>query len=206
MVNPRGEEFLRLAAALDDILDRRIGPSPNGTREGIFVAIAGKLNAQALLGAMNPDRERDKLRKVARLARELGQAWEDLHDDVRCEMAEESTRLDGDASLHLFKVLDELPKLIGRVDRAAHGLIKAAPIAGRSDLRSIAIINTLRDIWQERKGAPAPKNISDTGPFTDLVREIFEALSVRTNPRSAMDSWRKFSLKTKIRDWLGIQS
>jgi hypothetical protein len=197
---------LRLAATLDEILDRRIGPSRDGTREGILVAVAGKVDVQALMGAMNPNQEGEKLRKVARLARELGRAWDDLHLDVRAEMAQGCARLDGGGSMDLFKVLDDLPKLIGMAERAAQDFIKAAPIAGKSDLRSIAIINALREIWLGRKGTPAPRNISDAGPFTDLAREVFEALELRANPRSAMDSWRRFSLKTKIRDWLGIQS
>ena len=202
MATDRGKEFLRLAATLDEILDRHLGPPPDGLGRGILVAVAGKVDVQTLLGAMNPNREREKLRKVARLARELGRAWEDLHLDVRAEMARENDLREGDASLDFFKVIDELPKLIIGVDRAASNFINAAPVAGRSDLRSIAVIDVLREIWREQKGTPAPRNISDAGPFTDLAREVFEALEVRANPRSAMDSWRRFSLKTKIRDWL----
>lgn len=192
-------EFKRHAAALDDVLNRHLGPPPNrpNALDAEYVMMALWLPA-AGLGAMNADREREKLTKVQRLARELAETWNSVHFDIIVQMELMSRYIHrtksgysskDPLSLGMVSVLDEIIEMTLPV---ANDVIDDAPNAGRRALRCVAVVERLREVWSERKSAPAPRSMTDAGPFADFMIEAFEALGLDRNARAAMDSWRAF--------------
>jgi hypothetical protein len=89
-------------------------------------------------------------------------------------------------------VLDEV---VDKITPSISDHIETAPVAGRRNLANVTAIESLRDIWEDRKKTPAPMNITDAGPFADFLIEAFEALGLEGNPRAAMDSWREYRAK-----------
>lgn len=196
------EEYERHERALDGILLRHLGPPPN-TSEALvaeYVLMATWLPASGT-NAMNHSREREKLAKARRLAGELSQIWQSLHDRTRSAMELRSTMIHEAAgrgawlrskaalSLDIISVLDAV---IEAVAPFAEEAINNAPPAGRRDLLNVALVERLRNVWQERKGTLAPNSMSEAGAFADFMIDAFEALGLTANPRAAVDSWREF--------------
>src|SRR5690606_1930807 len=88
-----------------------------------------------------------------------------------------------------------LGAIIDLTEPLANEVIDDAPPAGRRNLISVGIVRHLRAVWAERKGTPAPKSMSEAGPFADFMIDAFEAIGIDANPRAAVDSWQEFRTK-----------
>jgi hypothetical protein len=190
---------------------RLVGGRPGNVSEGEYIATLARNNAQELLGAMDHQQQKDRLRNVGRLMGELVRAQKALHDDVDWQIVyalgegmkadddddREETEDEANALLRL-KAWDALAAMSQIIDRATPAIcrhIDAAPAAGRRNLRNMMIVRALRRSWERRKKTPAPMSIKDAGPFTDFIVDAFKALGLKGNPRSAMDSWRGYRAK-----------
>jgi hypothetical protein len=206
----------RTGAALDEILDRHLGPrahdrcqGPHRQRCGMDICFAAMIPPDLTLSAMNPRLEREKLLKVGRLAREFVQAWLGLHRYVSLQAIYASQRIDQlmptpelDSRLKemrtedwfLFWVtLGRLDELVDKITPTLNDFIDAAPAAGRRKLVNVAVVECLGEAWQERKNAPAPKGVTDAGgAFYDFISEAFQTLHLEGDPRAAVDSWASF--------------
>jgi len=213
----RTAEIERTAAALDEILDRYLGPRPSDRCEGPYRQLCGKdvyftaiVPPDLTIGAMNHRLEREKLLKVGRLAREFAQAWRELHMPLSFHAIYASLRMDHAAVLSgpysdslkemteedwsLFWVtVGKLDKLVNNITPALNDFIDAAPTAGRRKLVNVAVVECLRTAWQERKNVSAPKGVTDAGgAFYDFIFETFQGLHMEGDPRAAVDSWAAF--------------
>ncbi len=202
------EEFEQRTVSLDKVLFSHLGSPPN--REDAltaeFVMMPIWLPGDGL-GAMNARAEKRKLVKIQRLADELAATWASLHSDTRSKMEIISSMIHETEgkhakyhshhplSLDLISILDGLVNLTAPL---ANDVIEAAPDAGRRDLLSVAIVERLRQVWEERKSVPAPKSMNETGPFASFIVDSFEILGLENNPRAAVDSWCEFRARYPI--------
>jgi hypothetical protein len=213
------EEIDRRGAALDEVLDRHLGPGDDsdgwGVSDGCGVVIMVFAEVEHL-GAMNPVAERKKLLKVQQLARDFSQALKELHVHTAGELLTQCSDLrdlsskngrnvllrlqqvcpdDFDFWVYFWATAFVLDEVMDKITPAIIDFVGTAPVAGRRNLTNVMAIEQLRDVWEERKKTPAPMNITDAGPFTDFIVEAFEALGIEGNPRAAMDSWREYRAK-----------
>ena len=191
------EEFEGRMAALDALLNSHLG-DPAGIVDPLdaeFVMMPLWLPAAGLC-AMNPRREREKLLNVQRLASALSEAWMSLHDEIRTQMELLSTSVfeaKGKHARHSSRyplsldIVSVLDGLVGMAAPLANSVIDTAPAAGRRDLVSVAIVERLRMVWAERKGAPAPKSMTEAGPFAEFMLAAFETLKLPANARAAVE-------------------
>jgi hypothetical protein len=226
----------RLVTALNEVLDRHLGPGyprlwpvPKAAAK-LFaddslshlhlspmdggVVVEGLLDPAGLLGAMNPAMERKKLLKIRQLAKELAETLRELHPDAYGELITQSQAvrdLGAEYSPDLMPIMNmhrnrdfwvlfwsaafSFDELMDKIVPAVSDLTDTAPVAGRRNLTNVIVIESLREVWEDRKKTPAPMNITDAGPFTDFIVEAFEALGLEGNPRAAMDSWREYRAK-----------
>ncbi|MYZ47336.1 hypothetical protein [Propylenella binzhouense] len=202
------EEFDRRMATLDEVLCRHLGPQPDPNAENAEALMMALWLPAGGSGAMNQRQEREHLAEVQKCARALTKAWKILHSDIRARMEihsysmhkieDESGRglySENPLSLTIVGVLD---LIIDAMSQVGNEVIDAAPSLGRRDFVSVGIVERLRTIWAERKGTPAPKSMTEAGPFADLVIDVFDALGLEGNPRAAVDSWREFRVKNQI--------
>jgi hypothetical protein len=193
--------------------------------DGHIVAYHVLLDDGETLGAINPLRERRKLLEIQRSAGHFAQTLRDVNAHTFDRLATECEALgdpeyeigDGDGGKNIRKMMSLLRKdpnfwyyfwgaasaldeVMGKIMPGLDDSIDTAPVAGRRNMASVIAIESLRDIWEERKKTPAPMNITDAGPFTDFLIEAFEALGLESNPRAAMDSWRDYRAKYPRRD------
>jgi hypothetical protein len=158
--------------------------------------------------AMNRRAEMEKLQRVRRAAQEFVKAWVSLHPDVLATIINSSVGFGAkrrdpdipfDPAITAWRAFwDAVPELDGLIEHAlsnAKACIDAAPEMGRRNIRAVNVVDELREIWAKRKGAPAPTNITEAGPFADFLIDAFDALGLEGNPRAAMDSWREYRAK-----------
>ncbi|MDZ5697630.1 hypothetical protein [Chelativorans sp. M5D2P16] len=192
------DEFESSQKELDKFLDEHLGPAP---------AIGDRLDAEyvmmplwlpsAGLGAMNAQREREKLAKLRQLVNEFSKLWYSLHSDVRGEMELLGAAIE-DANLpeHAMKLyLSRIHRLVGLIDEilpSARKVIDTAPRAGRRNLVNAGIARHLQAVWFERTGTHAPNSMTEAGCFAEFMIGAFNALRLPGNPRAALDSWRAF--------------
>jgi hypothetical protein len=205
------KEIERIASALDDVLDRHLGPRPSDRIEGphrhmcaMDVLPTARLPPSATLGAINPKEEREKWLKVQEAAQELAWAWRDLGIFTTGAARDASYRLShqhGD-SFHLMTKEDwsatwlnvrRIDRIIREITPAVNDFIDAAPVARKQGMVNIAVIDHLRIIWQQRKGVPAPENPNEESPFAEYIRDAFHVLGLQGNPRSVMRAWREYT-------------
>jgi hypothetical protein len=208
---PDTKEIERTASALDDVLDRHLGPRPSDRIEGphrymvaMDVIPTARLPVSATLGAIKPKEEREKWLKVQEAAREFAQAWRDLGIFTADAARRASFRLGRQHrdAFHLvteeewsatFGNLRRIDRIIREITPAVNDFIDAAPVARKQGMVSIAVIDDLRFAWQQRKGIPAPENPNDESPFAEYIRDAFDVLGLQGNPRSAMRAWREYT-------------
>lgn len=202
------QEFESRTAALDAVFDQYLGTAPLTPHalDAEYVMMALWLPS-AGLGAMNPRREREKLLKVEKLAIELAATWMDLHYETRTQMEllsaavqEIEGRHSSYSSRHplSLEIVSVLDGLVAVAAPLANHAIDTAPIAGQRNLTNVAVIERLRHLWEERRGADAPKSMTEAGPFADFIFAAFETLDLPGNPRAAVDSWRSFRARYPI--------
>jgi hypothetical protein len=213
IVLPSGEEKIAVIApelapekALDEILDRHLGPAPASGHSAMWLLIPlmpqgwndATPIASATVGAIHRRSQQKAWREVKRLARELSQAARKLEVPVLRRIVNESVDEDegdewGPDYWERFWVsVLAFETMIERVGPGIEKFMDITPDAGRRSMPAVAVIEGLRDIWKERTGEEAPDNIHDSGgPFADLVVDVFELLEIG-KPRAAMDSWRKY--------------
>jgi hypothetical protein len=169
------------------------------------------------LGAMNPAAERKRLLKIQQLARELSKTLRELHPHTFDRIQTQSRDLhdlgaphgidppfEGDDLEnfwhHFWFTARSFGELMNKITPTVSGSIDRAPVAGRRNLTNVMAVEDLRDVWESRKNAPAPMNITDAGPFAEFIAEAFAALGIESNPRAAMDSWREYRAKYPIKN------
>jgi hypothetical protein len=146
---------------------------------------------------MNAKREREKIQKVRKLAKELADTWGSIHYDITAQMRMASWYLHHTESGMKSRdplslgIVDVLHEVIDMTLPVAEDVIANAPNAGRKALRNIAIVEGLRRVWHERIGAEPPVSMSEAGRFADYMIEAFEAIGSSGNARASLDSWRK---------------
>ena len=203
-------EIRRRGAALDEVLNRRLGPGTNRIieklldgphllppRDGGEVAF-GIFDVDETLGAMNAASERRKLLKIQQLAGDLAKELRELHPHTYGRIGTESDAVRdlGKNGEDLMLLIQDDPnfwtvfwgaafvfdELMDKITPAVSDFIDTAPVAGRRNLANIVAIEDLREIWEERKKNPAPMNITEAGPFADFLIEAFEVLGLEGNP------------------------
>jgi hypothetical protein len=97
--------------------------------------------------------------------------------------------------LIFWNTVRHLDKMIGVAVPKARALIETAPEVGRSDIRVVDAVHALREIWGNRKGKPAPRNVAEGSAFYKFVEAAFAAMEMKSSVRSAIDSWRKYNDK-----------
>jgi len=164
------------------------------------------------LGAINPLVERKNLLKMQQAVRYLAKTIRELHVQTFQQLVDECSALgdlSGESSRDLMPLVRKDPnfwiyfwgaafvldEVVDKITPSISDHIETAPVAGRRNLANVTAIESLRDIWEDRKKTPAPMNITDAGPFADFLIEAFEALGLEGNPRAAMDSWREYRAK-----------
>jgi hypothetical protein len=208
-------EIQRRKVALYDVLDRVLSLSEiSGPQLDLWHHVAHGLASASVTGdpweldftGLNRKREQEKLREVHTLARKLAKAVGGLHwrtkiklqlesSDILAPDQELSERDREDFWKSFWEAVYTLDRVVDKIVPAISADISAAPELGRRRWLNIAIVESLRDLWEDRKKTPAPMNITDSGPFTDFIIEAFEALGLKGNPRATMDSWREYRAK-----------
>jgi hypothetical protein len=211
------DEKIRRADALNEVLDRHLpGPwDPPPSIDGYAVVDKVLLDDPGtILGAIKPDKERDKLDKIRQLARELSKTLFELNEHTYWEILEQSQDLDVNYNWNLdwhlddeddeeflakfwcsfWSVTADFDELMEKITPGVKNFIDRAPTVGRN-LGSVLAVDLLRKAWRERKKIDAPENITDTGKFADFLREALEAIGIDMDARSAMQSWRDFKTK-----------
>jgi hypothetical protein len=204
-------EFDSINAALNAVLDEHLGPSPDRRFGANNIMASLLLPAGVLTPAMSRKQELEKLSRLNRAAREFASAWRDLHFHLRGEICDSGNDyLGGVKHLHEGNLNDRdrtnfrrhfwytfayLDKMVGAAVPKARALIDAAPEVGKSDMRLVDVIHSLRVTWGHRKGKPAPKNVADGSAFYRFVDAAFTVIGLKRDVRSAMDAWRRFEKK-----------
>ena len=67
--------------------------------------------------------------------------------------------------------------------------------SGKIKWDAVAAIDACRTSWWRCTGKEAPVSLNPASPFGRFVKDIFETMGIKGNPRSAMQSWRKVQSK-----------
>jgi hypothetical protein len=67
------------------------------------------------------------------------------------------------------------------------------PFSDRENVRAIFIVQEARSMWAEHVGTKAPaSSLNSESPFARFLGDLFRALGVGAEPRSAFQAWRKY--------------
>ncbi|MCA3439244.1 MAG: hypothetical protein INF50_02710 [Rhodobacter sp.] len=67
------------------------------------------------------------------------------------------------------------------------------PFSDRENVRAIFIVQEARSMWAEHVGTKAPaSSLNPESPFARFLGDLFRALGVGAEPRSAFQAWRKY--------------
>jgi hypothetical protein len=197
--------FIRLpkgARTLDDWLVREM------SQQLVRASITGNTDELEFSGA-NRKREREKLCNVQKLAQKLSREVRGLHVHTKSYVlpmvshagVRISDWIDQPAPVseedHAFwmRFWDTLATLDHVVDRAlpeVKAQIDELPELGKRKPHIIAIVKSLRSMFEGITGRAPPKNVTDAVPFANFLRDAFKAMGVRRTPRSAMNAWRAY--------------
>ena len=71
--------------------------------------------------------------------------------------------------------------------------IDETPFSSRENVKAILLVDDARRVWSGHLGAAAPDaGLNPASPFALFLADLFAALNVGAEPRSAFQAWRKY--------------
>lgn len=197
--------------ALAAVLSSRLPQGDTRDNEGDALMIAtAAFSVTGGYDAYAAEKETAKLEQLERSLRTVATVITSLHPDVRCALAsglplDEVITLDDGGrkraitrgAQFLLASLHDLPRQLAPGIANAKRRAKAGHPPGRTNWRAVSVIDECRALWKRRTGY-APDSLNEASPFGFFVKEVFAVLGLDSNPRAAMDAWRRVQSNDEI--------
>ena len=97
---------------------------------------------------------------------------------------------------HALMVMFELNTLLAPSIQAAKSAVPTGGHrSGKVKWGGVSAIDACRTSWWRCTGKEAPKSLNPASKFGKFVQDIFYAMEIDGNPRSAMDAWKRVQSK-----------
>lgn len=173
--------------AVAGVLVARFG----GASEAVLRVQAAQLVNTAGTASQHVTRRADDakaIRRVVAALRDAEEAMKDLSQPSREALYHR---------LYLERVWISLDQMAG-IAESVGAALQATPFSSRENVRAIYLVDAARKIWAAHCEIEAPTaGLNSASPFAAFLADLFRALTVGAEPRSAFQAWRKYT-KTGI--------
>ncbi|PWG18062.1 hypothetical protein [Salibaculum griseiflavum] len=148
----------------------------------------------------SPAKDREALFQIRQAILELDRAKSALSG-----AASDTVMFDNPDLAHwLLKLSEERDSFLSAIQKATDEIEGSNAPKGRErmNLDSISLVDAARQLWEVKKGAPAPSgpDLNPASQFADFLTDLFEEFDVEGSARAAFKAWARLHRSDEFTD------